>query len=75
MLKLFFLAVLGVGLLNQSMAEEAKGKNAPAKDAGQPARVSASFSRWIEREKLAAPKTTGSWVSGDVGVRVLVIRR
>lgn len=75
MLKLFTLAALAAGSLSPAMAGESKEKKAPVKEANRPAKLSPSFARWIEREKLAAPKSNGSWISGDVGVRVLAIRR
>lgn len=73
MLKFLIVAALGVVSLSPAMADQAR--KAAVKEASQPTKGSPAFARWIEREKLTAPKSSKAWVSGEAGVRVLAIRR
>lgn len=74
MFKFAVLATIIAGSLNSTRADEVKEK-ATATTASQPvlpaapAKVAPSFSRWIEREKLTAPKPGNAWISGEVDYR------
>jgi hypothetical protein len=79
MIRTFVFTVLaGTSVITHAMADEAQGK-AKAESKIAPAKVerfSPSFVRWIENSRpLTSTKTGEPWISGDVGVRVLVIRR
>jgi hypothetical protein len=70
-----FAVILTVGLLGRAAADEVKVKKESTNPC-PPEKVAPSFSRWIERQpSLTSTKTSPSWISGEIGVRVLAIRK